>query len=158
MALIKCPECGKDISSLSKSCIHCGFPLTEIENGICIIDGKEHDLTSIRDRLMSADLGDKASTNKIVNDLYDMVGTISIYAAAELSREILKTGEVPKSYDGSHLTVRVKKDDNQIRCPKCSSTQITTGSRGYSIVTGFIGAGKTVNRCAKCGHKWEPRR
>lgn len=47
--------------------------------------------------------------------------------------------------------------EEPIRCPKCSSTQITTGSRGYSIVTGFIGAGKTVNRCAKCGHKWTPR-
>lgn len=44
-----------------------------------------------------------------------------------------------------------------VRCPKCSSTQISTGSRGYSMVWGFIGAGKTVNRCAKCGHKWEPR-
>lgn len=46
---------------------------------------------------------------------------------------------------------------NAVRCPKCSSTQITTGSRGYSIVTGFLGANKTVNRCAKCGHTWKPR-
>lgn len=44
-----------------------------------------------------------------------------------------------------------------VRCPKCSSTQITTGARGYSMVWGFIGSGKTVNRCARCGHKWEPR-
>ena len=50
------------------------------------------------------------------------------------------------------------KDLNSVRCPKCSSTQITTGSRGYSLAWGFIGAGKTVNRCARCGHKWEPRR
>ena len=27
MALIKCPECGKEISDKSKQCIHCGFPL-----------------------------------------------------------------------------------------------------------------------------------
>lgn len=27
MALIKCPECGKEISDQSKTCIHCGFPL-----------------------------------------------------------------------------------------------------------------------------------
>ena len=30
MALIKCPECGKEISSRSKACIHCGFPLDEV--------------------------------------------------------------------------------------------------------------------------------
>ena len=31
MALIKCPECGKEISSLAKVCIHCGCPLHEAE-------------------------------------------------------------------------------------------------------------------------------
>lgn len=29
MALIKCPECGKEISDRSDMCIHCGFPLDE---------------------------------------------------------------------------------------------------------------------------------
>lgn len=41
---------------------------------------------------------------------------------------------------------------NAVKCPKCGSKNITTGRRGFSIVTGFIGANKTVNRCAKCGH------
>ena len=27
MALIKCPECGKEISDKSSNCIHCGYPL-----------------------------------------------------------------------------------------------------------------------------------
>lgn len=27
MALIKCPECGKEISDTSKACVHCGFKL-----------------------------------------------------------------------------------------------------------------------------------
>lgn len=27
MALIKCPECGKEISDKAKNCIHCGYPL-----------------------------------------------------------------------------------------------------------------------------------
>ena len=27
MSLIKCPECGKDVSNLSEKCIHCGYPL-----------------------------------------------------------------------------------------------------------------------------------
>lgn len=29
MALIKCPECGKEISDKSKACVYCGFPLDE---------------------------------------------------------------------------------------------------------------------------------
>ena len=31
MALIKCPECGKEVSDKAKVCIHCGYPLT-VEN------------------------------------------------------------------------------------------------------------------------------
>ena len=29
MALIKCPECGKEISDKSSACIHCGYPITD---------------------------------------------------------------------------------------------------------------------------------
>ena len=29
MAMIKCPECAKDISDRSYNCIHCGFPLQD---------------------------------------------------------------------------------------------------------------------------------
>ena len=43
-----------------------------------------------------------------------------------------------------------------IICPNCGSNQITTGQRGFSFLTGFIGSGKTINRCGKCGWKWEP--
>lgn len=31
MALIKCPECGKDVSDTIESCIHCGFVLKKAE-------------------------------------------------------------------------------------------------------------------------------
>lgn len=29
MALIKCPECGQEVSNLATACIHCGYPLNE---------------------------------------------------------------------------------------------------------------------------------
>ena len=38
-----------------------------------------------------------------------------------------------------------QQDKNQVCCPKCGSSNITTGQRGYSLLTGFIGAGNTVN-------------
>lgn len=46
--------------------------------------------------------------------------------------------------------------NNQIKCPKCGSTDIGVANRGYSIVWGFIGSGKSMNVCKKCGHKWKP--
>ena len=32
MALIKCPECGKDVSDKASVCIHCGYPIEEFVN------------------------------------------------------------------------------------------------------------------------------
>lgn len=43
-----------------------------------------------------------------------------------------------------------------VLCPRCGSNQITAGQRGYSLVTGFLGSNKAVNRCAKCGYSWKP--
>lgn len=42
------------------------------------------------------------------------------------------------------------------KCPKCGSTAIEATQRGYSLLTGFIGSGKTMNYCKNCGHKWKP--
>lgn len=48
-------------------------------------------------------------------------------------------------------------DPDIIHCPKCNSTQITTGARGVNSFWGLIGASSTVNRCARCGHTWKPK-
>ncbi len=34
MSLIKCPECGKEISDKSEKCIHYGYPLKKNYNNI----------------------------------------------------------------------------------------------------------------------------
>lgn len=57
---------------------------------------------------------------------------------------------MPKPYE------ELLKENNQPKCPKCGSTAITAGQRGYSFLTGFIGSSKTMNRCANCGHWWKP--
>lgn len=36
MALIKCSECGKEISNLAKHCTNCGFPLAEEKSQISV--------------------------------------------------------------------------------------------------------------------------
>lgn len=156
MALIHCPECGKEVSNLAKQCIHCGFPLMDEKANICLIDGQEHDLTEFKRRLMDVSPDDGKTLTAISIELANKIGSISIYAGRELAGIIMGTGEVPKTYDGSRLTLKSNHDD-RVRCPKCYSTNVTTGSRGYSVVWGFVGSGKTANRCGRCGHKWEPK-
>lgn len=50
----------------------------------------------------------------------------------------------------------IREDILTPKCPKCGSKHIVTGSRGFSLLTGFIGANKTVNRCANCGYTYYP--
>lgn len=158
MALIKCPECGKDISDMSQICINCGFPLNKKHReNICVINNKEYNLENIKNRLLSMDRNNTSESNEIIWELKRMLEPISLKATVELARYILETGAVPEVFDVAPFTTHIQLDSPS-RCPKCDSTQITTGARGYSIVWGFVGSGKTVNRCARCGHKWEPRR
>ncbi|MBQ8283636.1 MAG: zinc ribbon domain-containing protein [Clostridia bacterium] len=44
MAIINCPECGKEISDKCKICVHCGYPFEENENseGKLIIKSQTH--------------------------------------------------------------------------------------------------------------------
>jgi len=59
--------------------------------------------------------------------------------------------------------------EDVIKCPKCRSTQITAGKKGFSLgkaaaggiatggiglLAGFIGSGKVRVTCLKCGHSW----
>ena len=50
-----------------------------------------------------------------------------------------------------------KQESAKPKCPKCGSTNIVTGQRGFSLLTGFLGSNKTVNRCSNCGHTWKPK-
>ena len=69
------------------------------------------------------------------------------------SQQLLQSYQFPSSKEIESLRSRF---DGIIKCPRCGSTSITTGQRGYKITTGFLGSSKTVNRCANCGYSWEP--
>ena len=136
MALIKCPECGRDVSNRASACIHCGYPLDSIKiKDICIVDGVAHDLSSIKVELLNTDLSDTDRAYKVVRELGSLIGTISIYAAYDLAKIIISTGEVPETYDGSHLTVRSKKDDYII-----SKMAISFVAGASMLIAFFIGS------------------
>lgn len=54
MSLIKCPECGREISDKASTCIYCGFPLKQEEyNELSNIDNKIQNIQSSCDTFMS---------------------------------------------------------------------------------------------------------
>lgn len=182
MALITCPECGKEISSLANSCPHCGYP---IKDCLCtsdkynvIVDYPLDKYTLARmykyivyDLLklsMDSDLANNA-ISKAKNIPFVIIENLSIENARYMKEHLFKLN-VPVEivsysgnrtiYQGIDCNAMVEKarvsETAPLTCPRCGSTAITTGSRGYSLVWGFAGSGKTVNRCGKCGYSWKP--
>lgn len=145
MSLIKCPECGREISDKSEICIHCGYPINKKDNTKCIINGTEHDLAFMLDN----------SYSKLfkVRDLIQITHC-SITDAKSVVDKILETNEIPKTLYMKQQ--KTEDEEDKIKCPKCGSSNIQSISRGFSLISGFIGSGTPRNVCQKCGFKWKP--
>ena len=152
MALIKCPECGKEVSDKALTCVHCGCPL--VKKNHCIINGVDVDCSFLFDsRYEDIEIKELIMIEKT---------NLDAGVADKIVEEWVKKGEIPPVFNGKISTYEeesrqaMERINNQLHCPKCGSTSITTGARGVNWFWGFIGANKTVNRCGKCGYTWKP--
>ena len=129
MALINCPECGKQISDKAPHCIHCGYPLgAEIQSHVktmweCPVCGTKGEAEIL--------------------PAFCPICKVNSSQWEEIREKKKKEEEKTAS---QRIPV----------CPKCKSTSIATVNRGFSLVTGFIGSGKPINVCQACGHKFQP--
>ena len=161
MALINCPECGKQISDKAHNCPNCGYPL---ENNFA--NEIRYDITIIS---FSLDHNKTIKTIRYLRESLNLSLTEATYIQKNLPYKIFKkslleldckinvsqhTGETLTS-DNNKIT-NYYENENKVKCPRCGSTQVAIGQRGYSFITGFLGSNKTVNRCGKCGFNWKP--
>jgi DNA-directed RNA polymerase subunit RPC12/RpoP len=162
--LIKCPECGKEVSNKATQCIHCGFPFDNIietesiNNNYCSINGTPVNLKEILDSINNIERKKQFQIfTKKINEIVplDNSNTAALFL-------IIKRNGMPESfcngdnYLNSKYNISKRKFGNVPICPKCGSTSVTTSHRGYSLLTGFIGSGKPMNVCQMCGHKFKP--
>lgn len=167
MALIICPECGKEISDQSKQCIHCGYPISEIvtphrtDERICIVNGKEIYLHFLLDNIEKKEKFDR------------LVRTIDCDSttAFKIIKEVEETKKIPETLNFETRTQWLKRQEQEKlqrqqqeqaklpKCPTCGSTNIRKiGSveRGTSIVAFGIFS-KKINKtfkCGNCGYTW----
>lgn len=150
--LIKCPECGKEISDKALSCPNCGVPM--IKKNHCIINGIDVDCSFI-------------FNNEYDNEIKELImmekTNLDLNIIEKIIFEWSKSGKIPPVFNGKvstweddHREAIQQSQQNVPHCPKCNSTAITTGARGVSWFWGTIGSSKTVNRCANCGYTWKP--
>lgn len=169
--LIKCPECGKEISSRSKACINCGFPLDELKSDklykITLLSTDPKELIESLKLVQQYTNLELREVRDIVHNLpYELLKGLSFEECQDAQKRFEYIGgkiQIDEDNESSDknttlekMTFEPLKDKNKILCPKCHSSAISTGQRGFSLLTGFIGAGSTVNRCANCGYKWKP--
>ena len=185
MSLISCPECGKEVSDRSDLCIHCGYPLVDFVNAgklysVTITDivgnsgGEKRNhratISSILEHFYNVPDKITFSGSIIMEDLEHlpkMVLTGIPHKYINLVKEDFESiwcivkidefnGDEAAGIDYDAIRNRLERIKAKTRCPRCSSDKITTSSRGYSLLWGFLGSGSTVNRCGNCGHTWKP--
>ena len=149
--LFICPNCGKFETSkntLYFICDNCGTPY------------KSTDIT--RDeywdeftKFFLDKKGDEYNLNVIKEYVGDTINWDLYYTNKKTQEENINNKI--KYQQQKEAKEKARQDAiNNPHCPKCGSTAITAGQRGYSILTGFLGSNKTVCRCANCGHSWKP--
>lgn len=181
MALIKCPECGGQVSDKAPACIHCGFPLQNTSKQEIIWNG--HDVSKIDDFLNELDTNKKSlfikffeyieNENKPLVDptrknMNKPVSSEDYTKFFDFMAEMAYTYKISNNDAGKFILEYLRSKNyapqpspqpsNQVRCPKCGSTSITTEERGYDIMWGFLGSSRKKNLCQKCGYKWWPGR
>ena len=167
MSLIKCPECGKEISDKAQACIHCGYPLSA---------GINNDLFRLKITQIPSD---KIGCIKVVRSIdnsglaeakYNLEHLPYIVADGLLQEKCIEIKEMlvnigciveiepsSKTEENKEVVSNIEKTKpKSVKCPKCGSTNIATINRGYSIVWGFLGSGNARNVCQACGHKFKP--
>lgn len=174
MALIKCPECNKEISDKARQCIHCGFPLEEtvVELFDVIYKGYKDEKTKFANQtnligcLRQLNNIDLSTAKKAIdNPPYtiksglskDNVSWIlSTLQPYKCELDVVKSSTSAQIVDNIKIDTYRSTGASTLICPHCGSNQITTGQKGFSLFTGFFGSNKTVNRCGKCGWTWQP--
>lgn len=154
MALIVCPECGKEISDKSEVCIHCGYPLI---NTRCNINGVVYDF---KEELPIA-LLEKTDEYVSVYGKIRKKTLLSLADAGDLIDIIRETKAIPENFTPKYpLEDREKSygnlEEKNIECPYCHSKdtkKISNLSKASSVALfGVFALGKTSKQwhCYNC--------
>lgn len=165
MALINCPECSQQISELANSCPHCGYPLNTRKEDSVMYNVL---ILTINCSIRTFHEALSADYTYTIEDIYYIANhlpliiekNVSLRDAQNIKDFLERAGASvaiePFSSNQNDEAIRNKYKRLTLKCPRCHSNAITTGTKGYGLIRGFLGSNKTVNRCGSCGYSWEP--
>ena len=139
MALINCPECGKEISDRAEKCINCGFPLIPVAT----INDQSFEISWLKSNEISQIEKIKIIREKTNIGLKEAIDFINKYKPNDtVNKQQIQRQEALKPH-----------------CPTCGSTDIQkiSGTKRW-LSTGLFGlASSDIGKsmcCKKCGYKW----
>ena len=152
MALIICPECNKEISNKSDTCIHCGHPLV---NYICNINGIEYNLKNE----LSMSLVQNEDWIKAIGSLRRKTN-LTLVDGKDLIEIIRTTKKIPTTFTPKYALQNrnevIENNVNKVECPYCHSKntkKISAISKMWSLNwLGMYGIGKVSKQwhCNNC--------
>lgn len=147
MALIKCPECGKEISDKAPACIHCGFPLSllnesseikekvEVKTNITSEKGYSLELLDYGNKKVQVAVALKNVLKMKDAEALELVANAPCYLFKEKKEHIIvpliqKLDALPIEYN-LYVDGVLKRHKTKIEIDK-KDTQTTTKSSGYT--------------------------
>lgn len=155
MALIRCPECGREISDKAASCPNCGCPSSEF-NRPPVPEDTRSELDRIADEIFWENLGGRKDA---AVEFAKATGTLIGESCVMMRKRKAEWKKGKKSG---------KYPDTQY-CPYCASQNIEyfhkpgiVMTRQSSAFKGMLISSQTegvdMMRCQRCGAKWLPKK
>lgn len=139
MALIKCPECGKEVSDKAEECIHCGYPIAA-------------------DKLPDYDPTMQCPLCHYTQWMYSRVtGKVT---CQHCGITIAENEYIARKYKEAHQSDEPTwSKPSGPRCPTCGSASIEKISATSKVTGGLLFGLFSSNvrktfRCKNCGYKW----
>lgn len=181
MALIKCPECGKEISDQSKQCIHCGFPLDKIKSAesttyaiyLCDIIRKDANIILCKILLEDHYNVPKNEARHMIVEFNKNHNKVKILDGVKfenieyIKKDFERIGFVVKEEESGYVNdisnykIEEIKDslDSLPKCPTCGSAYVEKISTSSKITNGLLFGLFSSNirntfHCKTCNYKW----
>lgn len=179
MALIICPECGKQVSDKASVCIHCGFPISTIQNNKNEIFDMIIDSFGNKEKswVIAYVLEQYKLPESVTKELVKTPGCTPLKGIKEENVQNIK-----EHFEDDGCTVRfvpsecaepnplndewhkyssemAERRSHRPKCPTCGSTNIkqisfTRKAVGVATLGIFSKSARSQFCCKDCGYKW----
>lgn len=178
MALIKCPECGREVSDKAVSFPGCGYPIQDM------VQDNRSDLDKLVDEIWKRNLYSKTnaiielqksgvdlkSAKKLMNEKFNSNEAKQVLKEKKSADKEIKRQNAENFKEACQTIQNTFGGPKVAKCPKCHSTSISYDTKKFSFgralvgdalagptgaILGGLSSKKGYAVCLKCGKRWK---